>query len=392
VGIEIDRRLSEAIDLRALVTLHDLDSGTDDAPDGPEDNVGFFGFQSLDAMRRVTADLRGNVHLPGGAALTAGAEVERERVRSFSESLSEFGSSVGRSNNSRANAAGYAHAVGSVGRISLNGGIRVEENEQFGRFASFQLGSSIRLRPDTRIRFAVGRGVKEPTFFEAYATGFAVGNPDLDPERSTSWEVGVEREIPGGGRAEATWFDQSFRDLIQYTSSPPEPAGPNFFNVAAADSRGLEMEIRAPVGPVALSAGWTWLDTKVTDSGFDEGPSAMFVDGEPLIRRPRNTVTLGLGAATGSRVRWSADLRWVGKRSDRDFSVFPAERVTLDSYTVIDAGMDATLIRPDGGRPGLDLLFRAENLGNARYEEIVGFPAPGRGLYVGGRIGWGGDG
>ncbi|WP_420636365.1 TonB-dependent receptor [Candidatus Palauibacter sp.] len=43
-----------------------------------------------------------------------------------------------------------------------------------------------------------------------------------------------------------------------------------------------------------------------------------------------------------------------------------------------------------GGRPGLTLTVRAENLLDSAYEEVWGFAAPGRGLYVGGRVVLGG--
>ncbi len=388
LGIEMNRSIGDALDLRALFTLHDVDSGTDDAPDGPDDNLGFYGFQSLDAMRRVTGDLRGNWRLSQLTVLTAGAEVKEQRVRSFSESLSEFGPSTGRSENSRSNVAGYAHALTSLGRVALNGGIRLEDNEQFGKFVSYQVGSAIAVRPRTRIRLASGRAIKEPTFFEAFATGFARGNPNLDPERSTSWEAGVEQDLIGGISVAATWFDQSFQDLIQYTFAPPAPTDPNYFNVAAADSRGLELEMDASLGPVELRAGWTWLDTEVIDSGFEEGPSATFVEGESLIRRPKNLVSVGVGSGPAGRLRWHTDVRWVAERSDRNFSAFPAERVTLGSYTLINLGLEATILRAREGQPALDLILRGENLGDVQYEEAFGFAAPGRGLYLGGRVHW----
>ena len=388
LGIQVNRRLGDSFDLRAFVTLHDVDSGTDDAPDGPDDNVGFYGFQSLNAMRRVTGDLRANWRLSELTVLTAGAELEQQRVRSFTESLSEFSLSTGRSENSRSNAAGYAHALTSLGRFGLNGGIRMEDNEQYGNFVSFQVGSAVTVRPHTRIRFAAGCGIKEPTFSEAFATGFTLGNPELEPERSMSWEVGVQQELLGRVRIGATWFDQSFEELIQFTFSPPDPMDPNYFNVAEADSRGLEIELDATLGVAEVRAGWSWLDTEVIDSGFDQGLSATFVEGEPLIRRPKSQATIGARGVIGDHVRWSADLRWVGERSDRNFSVFPADRVTLESHTLVNLGLDATIIEAGDGGPGIDLLLRGENLGDVHYQEAFGFDAPGRGIYVGGRIRW----
>jgi len=388
VGVQVDRRLSDAFDVRAHLTLHDVDSGTDDPPDGPDDRSAFF---SIDAMRRVTGDFRANVRLPGESVVTAGVELEHQRIRAFSEGQSEFGLFSGQSKDSRSNTAGYLHALTTLSPVSLNGGIRVEDNEQFGNFVSFQMGSAVGITPVTRLRFAAGRAIKEPSFFEVFATGFVRGNPDLDPERSTSWEAGLQRDFFGRARVGVTWFAQSFEDLIQFTGSPPEATGPNYFNVAAADSRGLEVEADVDLGSMVLSTGWSWLDTEVVDSGFDQGAGATFVNGEPLIRRPRHQGTVALRGAFGGRVSWNTDLRWVSRRSDRRFPPFPdpPESVTLRSYIIGNAGLEVAAIEPVPGRPGLYLVFRAENLAAESYQEAFGFEAPGRGVYVGGRVRWG---
>ncbi len=388
LGIELEQSLGDRFELRGLVSLHDADTGTDDPSDGPDDLVGFYGYHSLDAMRRVAGDVRVNWRRSDRTLLTLGTELEEQSVRSFNESLSEFGPSAGRSENSRSNAAGYAHALSSIGPVSVSGGARIERNEHFGGFLSYQAGLALPLRAGTRLTASVGRAIKEPTFFEIFASGFATGNPDLDPERSLSWEAGIEHALGGKLRVAAVWFDQSFEDLIQYTFSPPGPGDPNFFNVAAADARGLEVEAEAELGALDLTAGWTWLATEVVDSGFDEGPSATFVEGQALIRRPENHATLGARGRVGSRIRWNADFRLVGERSDRDFGVFPAEAVTLGSYTVLNLGLGATLLSAENGRPGLDLLVRAENVGDTEYEEAFGFRSPGRALYLGGRLSW----
>ena len=83
--------------------------------------------------------------------------------------------------------------------------------------------------------------------------------------------------------------------------------------------------------------------------------------------------------------------RRVGAREDRDFAVFPAEPVTLPAYTVLDLSASFD-IAGGGGRPGITLMVRAENLLDSAYEEVWGFAAPGRGLYLGGRVVLGGSG
>ena len=236
----------------------------------------------------------------------------------------------------------------------------------------------------------MGRGLKEPTFFETHSTGFSVGNPDLEPEQSRVWDVGLEQSFGGSGvTASVTWFHQSFLDLIQYTYMSADPTGPNYFNVAEARAQGLEVSLTAPVGGLLLSGGYTYLDSKVLDSGFDEGDGAVFVEGEALIRRPTHMGTL-TGQYHLPRVVLSGDLRWTGARSDRDFSAWPSTALELPSYALLGLGMELDLFESREGRPGIDLRLRAENLLDEEYQEVFGFPSPGRSFVVGLRMDFGG--
>jgi vitamin B12 transporter len=391
VGLEVHRDLGSRADARVLVALHDVESGTDDAPDGPADTLGFFGFQSLEAMRRTSIDLRLSGEVSDAVTLTAGAEFEGQRVRSFNESLSQYGPSTGRSEFDRSNRAGYVHGLMGVGPVSVQAGLRYDDNDQFGGSATWQVGGSWSPAAATRLRASAGTGVKEPTFFEAFATGFTVGNPELEPERSRTLEVGVEQSVAGDRlRVRATLFRQDLEDLIQYTFTPPTPGGANYFNIAAARSQGLEVGVEARTGAVSWTADWTRLDTEVVDAGFDEGPSATFVEGGPLLRRPRDQVRVGGVWRGAGRLGLDVALRYVSARDDRDFSSFPAEPVVLAAYTTVDAGVDLRVVDPAGRRAGLTVFARAENLLDTEYREVFGFDAPGRGLYLGGRVQIGG--
>ena len=241
----------------------------------------------------------------------------------------------------------------------------------------------------TRVRASAGTGIKEPTFYETYATGFATGNPDLEPEESTSFEAGLDQELGGIARFSLTGFRQSYRNLIQYTFSPPEPGGPNYHNVARSRSRGLEAEASVSASRVRLSGFYTYLDTEVEDSGFDEGPSATFVEGEPLLRRPRHTVGASAFVQVRDGIGLDASVRRTGERSDRDFSGWPASPVTLPAYTLVDLAASFEL-GSGAGRPEMRLTVRMENLLDESYHEVWGFAAPGRAVYVGGSVAVGG--
>jgi vitamin B12 transporter len=217
-----------------------------------------------------------------------------------------------------------------------------------------------------------------------------VGDPELKPERSNAWEMGVEQELgEWGGTLSLTWFNQSLRDLIQYTFSPPEAGGPNYYNVAEARSRGLEATASLPVGSLILSGGYTYLDTEVLDAGFDQGEGATFVEGKALIRRPAHQLNLR-GGYSFPRGTVTAELRRVGARADRDFSAWPAAPVELEGYTLLGLGGELHLLEPAGQAPGLTLLFRGENLLDEDYQEVFGFAMPGRALLLGARLTFGG--
>lgn len=392
VGAQVGRTLNDRISVRALLAASEMDTGTDDAPDGPGDTLGFYGFQSLDHMRRSSAELRADLRL-GGDVLTLGGELETERQRSFTESSSAFGTSADRSAHARGNRALYGHLSGERGSLAFDLGARLEDNERFGRLATWQAGAALRLSAEgtTRVRAKAGTAIKEPTFFENFATGFARGNPDLDPERSTSWEVGLEHGMAGGRvRLSASWFDQSLRDLIQYTFTTPSPDDPNFFNVAAADSRGLELEAAIGSGAFAGSLAWTWLDTEVVDAGYDEGPGATFVRGEPLLRRPRHRLAGRATYRVVQRGSVSLGASWVDARADRDFSRYPAEPVTLPSWLDLGAGVELGILEGGGARPSLTLTLRGENLLDRERQDVFGFTGPGRVFLVGARAAFGG--
>ncbi len=381
-ALSASRRVSSGVEVVGTVTLAQHDGGTDDQPDSESDTLEFYGFTSLDHVRRATADVRMNVYGGPGVA-TIGVEWEQQRQRSFSESLSQWGPDAGRSERDRGNRAGYAHVTGARRGLSFAAGGRLEDNDAFGRVASWNAEAGWQATPSTRVRASVGRAVKEPTFFENFAAGWVRGNPDLAPERAGSVEAGVEQTLAGGRLlVRGSWYEQRFRDLIQYLASPASPADPNFVNVAEAAARGSEVGMVVREGNLRAGVDWTWLMTEVLDAGVDEGPGADFVRGSPLLRRPTHTLAFhaswALAAATVS-----ADVRGVGERDDRDFSVFPARRVELPRYTTVDLGVEVPVAR-------LRLALRAENLLGSRYEEVAGFPAPGRGFYLGGRVTVGG--
>jgi vitamin B12 transporter len=383
LALDGGHRIGERVEVRLLVGFTERDARYDDAPDNPADTA--FVYASEQRIRRRSAEARANVAVGTAGMVTAGIALEDARLRSSDECTSVFGPCTSPPmDTSRSTVAAFAQALTDVGRRwTLSAGLRLDDNSQFGTFVTWRAGAAWRIGATTRLRAWAGAGFKEPTFVENYAAGFATGNPDLDPERSISWEAGLEHGVAAGRvTLSATYFDQRFRDMIEYDFTRT----PNFVNVAAARARGLELGAAGALAPgFALEAHYSYLDARVTEGGTD--PS--FQDGERLLRRPAHSGGASIALRRPARGAVSLRLRFVGERDDLDFSTFPAPRVIMSPYTRTDLAAEYHVVRPRTGRPGLALQARIDNLFDDHSREVANFPVAGRVVLFGGEIRYG---
>ena len=392
-----ERRLSSNVELsqplgdrgEAVVSLGALEvhGRTSDLGDSPADTVGLYAYRSVGAVRRRHAEARVNVRAGNAHTITVGAEYASEGQRSADSS--NYDVSLNRFGARRLTRAAYGQLLGGAGRLSYSLGARYDHNDVYGVFRTARAGFALRMWEGARLRASAGSAFKAPTFLETFSTAFSVGNAALRPERSRSWEGGIEQRL-ADGRVElsATWFDQRFRDLIQYTFRAP--TDPNFFNVAAATARGIEGEARVAVASgVDLFANATALRTRVDDAGFDEagGSGATFVRGARLLRRSPFVMSAGATIGRIPRTQLQLTITRVGARDDRDFSSFPAAAVELAPYLRADLAGDYRLGTGDSPWRSAAVTWRIENAFNAGYEEIARFRAPGRVLLAGFRLG-----
>jgi len=239
-------------------------------------------------------------------------------------------------------ASGFAEATLRVGAVTATGGIRYDDawtasGEWTGR-ASLRAGPAF---------ISLSEGYKLPSL---YALAYPIiANPDLEPERSRSFETGVEGDL-GGVALHVAYFHNRFTDLIDFD---PE----NFTNVnrARVTTEGVELEAGGEVFPGWRASGsLTYLDV---DSAT------------PLRSRPEWQGAAALDWQTTDRL----SLTLAGRFNDDFFdSSVPTGLVDVDGHVEIDAALRYGLT------DALTLTVTARNLFSADYEEAVGFPAPGR--------------
>jgi vitamin B12 transporter len=234
----------------------------------------------------------------------------------------------------------------------------------------------------TTLRASAGMGIKEPSFLESYGESFfAKGNPDLDPERSTTFDAGVEQRLFGSRlRASVTAFHNEYQDQIAYTVVDFDTFEGSYVNLARTRAQGIEVALEArPITSLHLFGQYTYLDSEILESPSDFDP--VYAVGEPLLRRPRHQGSL---SAQLSFARWSAGatLVRVGERADSDFVGLGLTRSA--AYTRLDARLRVRVAGP------VEAFVMAENLLDAEYQEVLGYPALGRSVRGGLRLALGG--
>lgn len=362
-GLDVGRTLAPWLDVHVAGTWHRDNYQYAIAPNDSNDTVNF-PFSSDDWVTRQGVAGRAVARLTPGDVLTVGTSFEHELMN---------GTTLARSV-TRDDGAGYGELVLGLERpLSVTAGLGVEDNQRFGTFVTWRGGLSYRLGPATHFRASAGTGFKEPSLYQNYATGFVVGNLNLKPEHSLSWEAGVEHAF-GGVTAHVTYFSQRFRDLIEYDGSGPV----NYFNVPASRARGAEAGLHVRLGTWgAASATYTYLQTLTTRG--DTGATALFLTGKPLIRRPSHSATVGGSAAIPGGGSIGAMLIYVGRRQDIDFNA--GGRVSLAPYGRLDLSAQYPLTALV---PGFTVDARVDNVLNAKYQEVLSFPARGRTIVFGG--------
>ncbi len=392
LAADVGRRFSDRVDVRLTAGGSRTEGTFDDVPDSPSDTLGF-GFASHRDSRaeRGTLDARVNATVGDVVTITTGAQVERESERQSGETTSNFGGIATTPDTpfdrNRTTFGYYAQGLLDLpGGLAVNLNGRLDDNSAFGTFFTYRAGAAYRLWSGTRIRGSIGRSFKAPTFCEQYCDApFVVGDSSLRPERSTSWEAGVEQELVVGRLSVwATYFNQRFTDMVVYDASGA-PGDPTYRNGAAARSRGLETGLSVVMGSGAsASASYTYLSTLATD---DAGlPSATFAAGSRLIRRPQHSAEITLRGRVLDRATLGGSVSYTGARDDVDFREFPAAVLRLPAYTLVNVTADVEVIRAAPGRPGVSGVLRVENLFNERYEPVVGFTGRRRGVFGGAKF------
>lgn len=196
------------------------------------------------------------------------------------------------------------------------------------------------------LRASFGRSFRAPPNLDLYSTTTvrcirdngssgsctARGNPDLEPETGTTWEVGGDWRFTNTTQAGLTVYETRLKNLI-YTKRVPTDTIDRI-NAGEARVRGIELTARTRLTKwLELDANYAYIDSEMLENDAD--PSSV---GKRLTNSPEHIAGIGLTAQRGP---WTGTLnaRYVSHVFFTSANTDVVEGVpgSYDAYTLVNA-------------------------------------------------------
>jgi len=159
-------------------------------------------------------------------------------------------------------------------------GLRQDDNEFFGTHTTGNIDWGLDLTPRLRLIASYGTAFKSPTLNDLfYSSIWGQGDPSLKPEKSESYEIGLE-----GKQLRTTWsvraYQTEIEDLIEWEETSPYFYEPR--NIGTARIQGLELTAARQWGPWYLKGNVSLLDPVNAETD------------QQLARRAKRTVSVDI--------------------------------------------------------------------------------------------------
>jgi len=303
----------------------------------------------------------------------------------------------------------------SLNKFSLGLGGRVLDHDEFGTNATFEINPEFQITSGALVYGAVTTGFNAPSLFQlnSPARGFGAftnrGNKELNPETSTSYELGWKQQVGNRINFNVSLFKTRVEDVIEFVflwngDTPVDQLtfadflGDTYLNASEQNIKGIETTLEAQLtNKISLSSQISVTDSELTFSPdeinnnqtggnhvqiFESGTFVTAdkeIDG--LTRRPGFSGNFQLNYHPLNNLSLTLTSRFVGERDDITFSSSLGPFGALgfnevDSYNLTD------LTARYRFNERLNVVLKGENLFDKDYIEINGFNTRGRGFFV----------
>ena len=335
----------------------------------PDDMINPGNFRAGQSAGEVLKfDWQNDVRVVESHVFTFGFENESERLDRIENSNSGgFTSVTDVSARARVRAFYFQDGFAYFGRVFGTAGVRVTDHNSFGTEVTYQF-APVYQHPETgtRVKASVSTGFRAPALSELFGSSSFdgrfgastfVGNPDLDPEESLSWEIGLEQEVwDGWAEFGATYFDIDIDDLIVTNATFT-----SLTNLDEANIHGVEAFVQVdPLPNLSARADFTF--TRSEDN-----------DGLDLLRRPKRKLDVDVNYQPVAGANLGVHVYYVDPT--KDFVGFAVGEI--GGHTLVNLTGSYEL------RDNVILHGRVDNLFNREYLVTNSFRGTGIGAFIG---------
>lgn len=252
--------------------------------------------------------------------------------------------------NRRSNSVYVQLSLSPLPHFMLDGGWRLDDAEHFSHATSWHFsGRYAWPQSGTQIRFAYGTAFRAPSLSENFGLW---GHTDLRPEKSRSWDFGIEQWLAGNKmHLGLGYFNNRLRELIS-----ADLHNQVLLNTDRATIEGLELfAALKPTIHFDVRLDYSWL------SAHDQ-------DHQRLLRRPVRKGTLDI-AWLLPQLMVSLQANYHGGRDDISRDRFI--RTRLGGYTTVDLSARRAINQSS------DVFLQFSNVLDKSYEPVDGYQGEG---------------
>lgn len=238
--------------------------------------------------------------------------------------------------------------------VELTAGVRHDHYSDFGNTTNPRLALVWKFLDDWDAKFLYGTAFRAPSYIELYNKHNPVetGNPDLDPERMTTFEASLGHSPDRHNRFRATYFHNEFKDKIVPVPVTGSPSMLQYENSGGAKVDGLELETSAKITRTLTGyANYTYQHPVDSETG-DRLPDV-----------PSHKGNLGINAIVYGHTNLNLNAFICGERPRAEGDV----REPLAGYALLDLTLIVRELYP-----GLELRGSVYNVLDRKYSD----PAP----------------
>ena len=243
-----------------------------------------------------------------------------------------------------------------IDKLTLNSGIRLENNSMFGNEWVPQFGAAYDATANTTIKASVSKGFRSPTIRELFL--FPVANADLKPETMWNYEATLIQHFDQKkGEAELTVFLAEGENLITTVPNPTPPPPVKNQNSGSFSHKGIEFDISYRLNKnLNISGSYSYLNMDT-----------------PKVSAPKHQLFLGASYTVG-KFDLSGHLHHIGGLYT---SIEPE---SIQNYNQLNAKLNFRLNKH------ISLFLSGENLLDADYQVQYGYPMPGITIFTGANL------